>query len=31
VASILQHPATRAGFKLFEPIRDWEYVRGHDP
>jgi hypothetical protein len=28
VASVLQHPSVIEGFKLFEPIKDWEYVKG---
>lgn len=27
VESCLQHPSTIEGFKTFEPIKDWEYVR----
>ncbi|MFH1160815.1 MAG: hypothetical protein V1733_07695 [bacterium] len=29
VKSILQHPATIDSFKLFEPIKDWEYITEH--
>jgi len=28
VESVLQHPSVMEGFKKFEEIKDWEYVRG---
>jgi hypothetical protein len=28
VESILKHPSVAEGYKLFEPIKDWEYVKG---
>jgi hypothetical protein len=28
VASVLTHPSVQEGYKKFEPIKDWEYVKG---
>ena len=28
VESVLQHPSVIEGFKKFEPIKDWEYLKG---
>ncbi|UKN00374.1 hypothetical protein K6119_11575 [Paracrocinitomix mangrovi] len=28
VESVLQHPSVKESYKLFEPIKDWEYVKG---
>lgn len=28
VESVLEHPSVKEGYKKFEPIKDWEYVRG---
>ena len=28
VESVLKHPSVKEGCKLFEPIKDWEYIEG---
>ena len=28
VESVLDHPSVKEGYKSFEPIKDWEYIRG---
>ena len=28
VEPVLKHPSVKEGCKLFEPIKDWEYIEG---
>ncbi len=28
VESVLEHPSVKEGYTSFEPIKDWDYVRG---